>query len=77
MGFRTINQLHNMQRHDMPKYNIEHARRFEEDIENRIALMRSLQNLADLTADATEVSNQNKIEDYHCGFEGIDEVQLN
>ena len=66
-----------MQRHDMPKYNLEHDRRFEEDIENRIALMRSLQNLADLTADATEVSNQDKIEDFHFGFEGIDEDQSN
>ena len=72
-----INQLHNMQRHNMPKYNAEHVRRFDEDIENRIALMRSLQILADLTADATEVSNQDKIEDFHCGFEGIDEVQSN
>ena len=61
----------------MPKHNVEHVRRFEEDIENGIALMRSLQNLADLTADATEVSNQDKIEDFHCGFEGIDEVQSN
>ena len=56
----------------MPKYSDKNVQRVEEDIENRIALMRSLQNLADLTADATEVSNQNKIEDYHCGFEGID-----
>ena len=58
----------------MPKYNIENVQRIQEDIENRIALMRSLQNLADLTADATEVSNQDKVEDFHCGFEGIDEV---
>ena len=58
----------------MPKYNIKNVQRFQEDIENRIALMRSLQNLADLTADATEVSNQDKVEDFHCGFEGIDEV---
>ena len=61
----------------MPKYNVKHARRVDEDIENRIALMRSLQNLADLTADAAEVFNQDKIEDFHCGFEGIDEVQSN
>ena len=61
----------------MPKYRVKHARRVEEDIENRIALMRSLQNLADLAADATEVSNQDKIEDFHCGFEGIDEDQSN
>ena len=58
----------------MPKYNIENFQQIQEDIENRIALMRSLQNLADLTADATEVSNQDKVEDFHCGFEGIDEV---
>ena len=61
----------------MPNYNIQNAQRVEEDIENRIALMRSLQNLADLTADATEVSSQDKIEDFHCGFEGIDEDQSN
>ena len=61
----------------MPKYSDKNVQRVEEDIENRIALMRSLQNLADLTADATEVSNQDKIEDFHCGFEGIDEVQSN
>ena len=62
----------------MPKYNVKHARRVDEDIENRIALMRSLQNLADLTADALiEVFNQDKIEDFHCGFEGIDEDQSN
>ena len=60
----------------MPKY-LKNIRRVEEDIENRIALMRSLQNLADLTADANEVSNQDKVEDFHCGFEGIDEVQSN
>ena len=61
----------------MPKYNIKNVQRFQEDIENRIALMRSLQNFADLTADATEVSNQDKVEDFHCGFEGIDEVKSN
>ena len=61
----------------MPNYNIQNAQRVEEDIENRIALMRSLQNLADLAADATEVSDQDKIEDFHCGFEGIDEDQSN
>ena len=61
----------------MPKYNVKHARRVEEDIENRIALMRSLQNLADLTADAAEFFNQDKIEDFHYGFEGIDEDQSN
>ena len=61
----------------MPKYNVEIVRRIQEDIENRIALMRSLQNLADLTADATEVSNQDKVEDFHCGFEGIEEDRSN
>ena len=59
----------------MPKYNSKNVYRVQEDIENRIALMRSLQNLADLTSDAAEVSSQDKIEDFHCGFEGIDEVQ--
>ena len=57
----------------MPNYNIQNAQRVEEDIENRIALMRSLQNLADLAADAAEVLNQDQIEDFHSGFEGIDE----
>ena len=61
----------------MLKYNINDVRRIQEDIENRIALMRSLQNLADLTSDATEVSNQDKVEDFHRGFEGIDEDQSN
>ena len=45
----------------------------DEEIEHRIALMRSLQNQADFTAEVTVVSNQHKIEDVHCGFEGIDE----
>ena len=61
----------------MSKYNVQNVRQIQEDIENRIALMRSLQNLADLTAYATELSNQDKIEDFHCGFEGIDEVLSN
>lgn len=46
-----------------------------EDLEHRIALMRSLQNQADLTVEATLVSNLDKIEDVHCGFGGIDEVE--
>ena len=49
----------------MPKYDVKNVQRVEEDIENRIALMRSLQNLADLTADAAEVSNQDHLEDLH------------
>ena len=57
----------------MPNYNVKNVRRVEEDIEDRIALMRSLQNLADLAADAAEVLNQDQIEDFHSGFEGIDE----
>ena len=61
----------------MPKYNIQNVRRIQEDIENRIALMRSLQNLVDLTADATDISNLEQIEDFHIGFEGIDEDQSN
>ena len=64
-------------RHNMPNYNVQNVQRVEEDIEQRIALMRSLHNLADISTDATEVSNQDKIEDFHCGFEGIDEDQSN
>ena len=47
-----------------------------EDIEHRIALMRSLQNQADFSLEATMVSNQDKIEDVHCGFGGLDEFEL-
>ena len=63
----------------MPKYSVKNVQRVEEDIENRIALMRSLQNLADLSFDAAEVPNEDKIEDFHCEFEYtcIDEVQTN
>ena len=45
-----------------------------EDIESRIALLRSLQNQADLAADASDVADKDKIEDFHSGFENFDEV---
>lgn len=47
----------------------------DEDIEHRIALMRSLQNQDDFTVEAFVVSNQDKIEDVHCEFGGIDEIE--
>ena len=46
-----------------------------EDIQHGIALMRSLQNQADFTVEATLESNRDKIEDVHCGFGGIGEAE--
>ena len=49
--------------------------RINDDIENGNTLMRSLQNLADLTADPFAEAHQDRIVDVHCGFDGIDESE--